>query len=141
MTSPLEEFASQARSASFHYADDSAKEWGLARKCKARCEELYKNNPDLREEMVQISKGELWGNEFRRDIELATWANELNQLDADLAYATLKLKLNGEAEDVEHFQALASRLGRREDADSFLRNMWDEIRAKKLEERLNEIRA
>jgi|LakMenE18May11ns_1017448.scaffolds.fasta_scaffold7886793_2 hypothetical protein len=56
----LAKFEELGNRASFHYADDSCKEWDLARDCKDQAEELFVQHPELREEMIKISKGFLW---------------------------------------------------------------------------------
>ena len=56
----LEEFEHLGISASFHFADDSCKEWGTARKQEAKAIALFRDNPELQDEMREIAKGFLW---------------------------------------------------------------------------------
>jgi len=66
----IEEFKKYARNASYHYADDSTKEWSLARKNVGLCRELYRENEHLRESMRKIVDRELWStNELTKDID------------------------------------------------------------------------
>ena len=60
MTTLLAEFENLGMSASFHYADDSGKEWGLAKKDQDQAIILYHDHPELQVEMMKISKGFLW---------------------------------------------------------------------------------
>ena len=46
--------------ASFHYADDSCEEWGIARKCETQALNLFDNNEHLQDEMREVAKGFLW---------------------------------------------------------------------------------
>jgi len=61
----LEEFKKHASAASFHYADDSGKEWGSARKRKDQAMQLYRDNPELRADMREIGKKQLWAYDFK----------------------------------------------------------------------------
>lgn len=56
----LEDFKSAGMQASFHYADDSGKEWGRARTLQNEAMQMYRDNPDLQDEMKTIAKGFLW---------------------------------------------------------------------------------
>ena len=56
----LTEFKRLGDSASFHFADDSCKEWGLAITDEAKAIAIFKSNPELQAEMTVISKGFLW---------------------------------------------------------------------------------
>ena len=58
--STLEEFKSLGNSASFHYADDSCKEWPQARTQEAKALALFRDNPHLQDDMREIAKGFLW---------------------------------------------------------------------------------
>ncbi len=42
----IEQFWSLARKASFHYADDSTKEWGLGRDAKSKAISMLRRNPN-----------------------------------------------------------------------------------------------
>jgi hypothetical protein len=48
MNETLEQFKSLGMSASFHYADDSCREWGQAKIEELEAMQLYFRNPDLR---------------------------------------------------------------------------------------------
>lgn len=56
----LIKFKRHASSASFHYADDSCKEWGLAKQDKNDALKIFDENPELQNEMREIAKDELW---------------------------------------------------------------------------------
>ena len=56
----LSKFESLGLSASFHFADDSGKEWGIARKEAGEAIALYKQHPELQERMMGLSKQFLW---------------------------------------------------------------------------------
>ena len=58
--SVLENFKKLGQLASYHFADDSGKEWDLGYKNQREAEALFIENPELREEMIQIAKGFLW---------------------------------------------------------------------------------
>lgn len=60
MQTILEQFEKHASSASFHYADDTCKEWDLADREKAAAMELYSQHPELRDEMRVIINKQLW---------------------------------------------------------------------------------
>ena len=61
----IQQFEKHARACSYHYADDSGKEWGLAREEKAKALELFDTHPDLQLEMRKIADSQLWAGEFR----------------------------------------------------------------------------
>ena len=52
----LEEFKTYGMDASYHYADDSGKEWHLAYPLVDKCMKLVKEHPELHEEMREIAK-------------------------------------------------------------------------------------
>ena len=52
----LEEFKTYGMDASYHYADDSGKEWKFAYPLVDKCIKLVKEHPELHEEMKEISK-------------------------------------------------------------------------------------
>ena len=62
----LERFKELGEKASYHYADDSGKEWSLGNKAKLECLEIYDANPDLHNTMRAIAKGFLWSLKFAR---------------------------------------------------------------------------
>ena len=63
----IEQFKKHARAASYHYADDTGKEWDLAKKEKNIALEIFDNNPDLQEELREIARNdELWSIDTER---------------------------------------------------------------------------
>lgn len=60
MQDVLQQFKDLGQSASFHFADDSGKEWDLAWRDQRAAELLFQQHPDLQAEMVAIAKGFLW---------------------------------------------------------------------------------
>ena len=52
----LENFKTCGMDASYHYADDSGKEWHLAYPLVDKCMKLVKEHPEFHEEMREISK-------------------------------------------------------------------------------------
>jgi len=64
----LEEFKKYGYKASYHYADDSAKEWGLGRQQKELALALFDENEELHDEMRKISKDFLWSLKAERPI-------------------------------------------------------------------------
>ena len=52
----LEEFKKAGLDASFHYADDTGKEWHLAYPLVDKCMKLSKEHPSLHTEMKEIAK-------------------------------------------------------------------------------------
>ena len=60
----MQQFKKHARSCSFHYADDSGKEWGSAREEKAIALKLFDTHPHLQAAMREEMKKELWAGEF-----------------------------------------------------------------------------
>ena len=76
----LEEFDKLGKRISFHYADDSGKEWRIARSLKPKVYELYRAHPELQEEMNGLAKGWLWTSEYTRDI------SKLMQMENDSLY-------------------------------------------------------
>ena len=72
MNEALKQFIKLGKDASYHYADDSGKEWGLANGCVRQAMELYKANPELRALMREEARGFLWASDFTRQ------ANEID---------------------------------------------------------------
>ena len=66
MNNPIDEFKRLCYKASYHFADDSGKEWGLAYKAKSEALEIFDAHPDLQAEMREIAKWFLWGGEMTR---------------------------------------------------------------------------
>lgn len=62
----LLQFKKHGDSASYHYADDSGGEWGVARDRKTKALELFDSNPPLQAQMREIAKGFLWSLKTER---------------------------------------------------------------------------
>lgn len=63
----LAEFKKLGMQASYHYADDSTKEWGLGRKNEAAALALFDDaEPELQTAMREISTGFLWSLNMAR---------------------------------------------------------------------------
>ena len=60
MNDTLIKFKRHASRASYHYADDSCKEWDLAKQDKDAALKLFDDNPDMQAEMRGLAKDELW---------------------------------------------------------------------------------
>lgn len=60
----IEQFKKHGDKASYHYADDSCREWGLADKEKANAIAVFDSNPSEQEEMRRVARGFLWGYEL-----------------------------------------------------------------------------
>ena len=89
----LEDFKTAASSASYHYADDSGGEWGIARQKKAECLRLYrKADYETRQDMEVYMIHQLWGAEFRRDIALKVQGEEMSQIQKDEVVQSIMLK-------------------------------------------------
>lgn len=56
----LEAFDKHGRSASYHYADDTGKEWGTAKIEERKARNLFADNPDLQEDMKELATKFLW---------------------------------------------------------------------------------
>lgn len=56
----LTEFNELGRLASFHYADDSGREWTQADAAKRQALALFDAHPELQAEMREIAKPFLW---------------------------------------------------------------------------------
>jgi len=65
----LDEFKKKASSASYHYADDSGKEWRLARGCVSICRDMLKNYPEYRDDLIKIAKTQLCASEITRGFD------------------------------------------------------------------------
>lgn len=66
MDNILKEFKRLGEKASFHYADDSCKEWDLASSAESQALHLFDNNSHLQDEMREIARGFLWSLERKR---------------------------------------------------------------------------
>lgn len=60
MQDVLQQFEDLGNTASFHFADDSGREWDAAWKAKRAAELLFQQHPDLQDEMITIAKRFLW---------------------------------------------------------------------------------
>ena len=65
----LEFFEKKASSASYHYADDSGKEWGKARGCVRICRDILKNYPEYRADLIEIAKTQLCASEITKGFD------------------------------------------------------------------------
>ncbi len=62
----IEQFKKHGNQASYHYADDSCREWGLADAEKRKALAVFDANPDEREQMRAVARGFLWGHELEQ---------------------------------------------------------------------------
>ena len=60
MNEILIKFKRHSSRASYHYADDSCKEWNLAKQDKEAALKIFDENQNLQNEMREIAKDELW---------------------------------------------------------------------------------
>jgi len=60
----IEQFKKHGNQASYHYADDSCREWRQADAEKAKALAIFDANPTEHEEMRRIARGFLWGYEL-----------------------------------------------------------------------------
>lgn len=56
----IAEFKRLGDKASFHYADDSTKEWHLADKAKVEALAIFDAHPELHEQMREVARSFLW---------------------------------------------------------------------------------
>ena len=56
----VEQFEYIGRTASYHYADDSGREWSDGDKLKRVAVAIFEDNPELQAEMREVAKGFLW---------------------------------------------------------------------------------
>ena len=66
----LEEFKKAGLDASFHYADDTGKEWHLAYPLVDKCMKLAKEHVELHPEMVEIAKHFIFLMSFKKEGEI-----------------------------------------------------------------------
>lgn len=64
----IEQFKKHARSASYHFADDTAGEWGLGYKEQSIALQIFDDHPELQSEMREAAKGELWSLSMERPV-------------------------------------------------------------------------
>lgn len=62
----LQDFKQLGETASYHYADDSTKEWDLASRAEQKALEIFDNHPDLEEKFREIALGFLWSLSMKR---------------------------------------------------------------------------
>lgn len=60
MSTLLEDFEKLGKQASYHYADDSGKEWRDGDEFRAKAYALYQSYPDFQPQMREIAKKFLW---------------------------------------------------------------------------------
>ena len=65
----IEQFKTHAGAASFHYADDSTKEWGLAKKHVRECQRMLEDYPEYRDAFLTIAKKQLCAGEISNGYE------------------------------------------------------------------------
>ena len=65
----LEEFKTYGMDASYHYADDTGKEWKFAYPLVDKCLKLVKEHPELHEEMKEIAKHFIFPMIFKKEGE------------------------------------------------------------------------
>lgn len=63
----LEQFKKAGLDASFHYADDTGKEWHLAYPLVEKCMKLAKEYPELHTEMAEIAKHFIFLMSFKNE--------------------------------------------------------------------------
>jgi hypothetical protein len=56
----VEEFYKEGMQASYHYADDSGREWATAGVCQDAALRIWKAHPELEERLLEVSKQFLW---------------------------------------------------------------------------------
>ena len=66
MTNPITKFRRLGEKASYHFADDSGKEWDLAYKAQREAIEVFDAHPESHETMREIARDFLWAGEFKR---------------------------------------------------------------------------
>jgi len=64
----IEQFKKHARSASYHFADDTTDEWHLGNKEQSIALQIFDDNPELQSEMREAAKGELWSLSRERPV-------------------------------------------------------------------------
>ena len=62
----IEKFTKHGNKASYHYADDSCREWDLAKAEVVKAIAVFDASPEHHAEMREIAKGFLWASEFSR---------------------------------------------------------------------------
>lgn len=60
MSEILEQFKKHGMDASYHFADDTCKEWAFAYIEKEKALTLFNDHPELQPEMIEIAKSFLW---------------------------------------------------------------------------------
>jgi len=60
MNDILTKFIHHAHLASYHYADDTCREWDLAKQDKDAALKIFDDNPDMQDEMRKLASIEIW---------------------------------------------------------------------------------
>ena len=93
--------------ASFHYADESCKEWDLAADAKSKALKIYDENPDLEDEFREIAKGFLWSlkNDRPETLECQAckevslrWTGKYNDTETDRRWDIYKCQCGNEVQ-------------------------------------------
>jgi len=79
MNKIIDEFKKHAKKASYHYADDSCREWKLADAEMAKALKIFDDNPSLQVEMREAASGELWRLERERPEPYNGWRLSRNK--------------------------------------------------------------
>ncbi len=66
MNSILKSFKEAGIDASYHWADDTCKEWPQARAMQNKAMDIYWDHPRLQPEMREIAKGFIWTYDFEK---------------------------------------------------------------------------
>ena len=67
----LEEFKRVGQKASYHFADDSAKEWPLGNQKQKEALALFDQHPKLQADMREIAAKFLWSLKLERPVEVS----------------------------------------------------------------------
>ena len=70
MITLTERFKELGMQASYHYADDTCKEWGAGDKAKHQALKIFDDNPALQPELRKIAADFLWTLEIDRPTRL-----------------------------------------------------------------------
>ena len=57
---PLDDFVFEGLAASFHYADESTKEWTMGKRREENARKIFEAHPELHAEMREAAKKFLW---------------------------------------------------------------------------------
>ncbi|HLF12078.1 MAG TPA: hypothetical protein VJA26_12765 [Gammaproteobacteria bacterium] len=64
----VEAFKNLGNTASYHYADDSTKEWNLGHKAEDEALAIFDANPNLETELRSVARGFLWSLTSKRPL-------------------------------------------------------------------------